>query len=220
MQQLFCKDIWKAFECNHLTNLLHQPQQHTIEFFTIMILPIYIYGQPVLRKKANDIDIENYPNLPELIENMFETMYNAEGIGLAAPQIGLSERIFVIDLTPLADDEHPEFKDFKKVFLNANITNRSGEIELVEEGCLSIPGIHEKVPREAQIEITYFDEKGQEYNETYTGFIARVIQHEYDHIEGILFTERINALRRRMNKSKLTAMEKGKVSCHYRVKTV
>lgn len=185
-----------------------------------MILPIYIYGQPVLRKKAQDIDIENYPDLSELIDNMFETMYNAEGIGLAAPQIGLSERIFVIDLTPLADEEHPEFKDFKKIFLNATITNRSGEIEAIEEGCLSIPGIHEKVPRESQIEITYFDEKGVEHNEAHSGFIARVIQHEYDHIDGILFTERITALRRRMNKSKLTAMEKGKTNCQYRVKTV
>ena len=112
-----------------------------------MILPIYIYGQPVLRKVAQDIDAENYPNLNKLIDNMYETMYHADGVGLAGPQVGLSERIFVVDLSPMASEEHPEFADFKKVFINAHITERSGELELVEEGCLSIPGIHEKVPR-------------------------------------------------------------------------
>lgn len=185
-----------------------------------MILPIYIYGQPVLKKEARDIDIQNYPNLDELIENMFETMYNAEGIGLAAPQVGLSERIFVVDLDPLADEEHPEFKGFKKVFLNARITERNGDVESVEEGCLSIPGIHENVPRENRIHITYSDEKGVQHSEEYSGFIARVIQHEYDHIDGILFIERITPLRKRMIKAKLAGMEKGKVNCHYRTKTV
>ena len=185
-----------------------------------MILPIYIYGQPVLKKEAEDIDIKNYPNLGELIENMYETMYNAEGIGLAGPQVGLAERIFVVDLDPIANDEHPEFKGFKKVFLNAEITERTGEIESVEEGCLSIPGINEKVPREDRIRINYFDEDGVEHDEEYSGFMARVIQHEYDHIDGILFTDRITPLRRRMIKSKLNGMEKGKVSCHYRIKTM
>lgn len=185
-----------------------------------MILPIYIYGHPVLRKEAQDIDIQNYPNLKELIDNMYETMYNAEGIGLAGPQIGLAERIFVVDLDPLADEEHPEFKGFKKVFLNAQIIERSGEEEQVEEGCLSIPGIHEKVPRENKILIKYFDENMQEYTEEYTGFMARVIQHEYDHIEGVMFIDKISALRKRMIKNKLTSMEKGKVRCHYRIKTV
>ena len=185
-----------------------------------MILPIYIFGQPVLRKVADNIDLKNYPNLEELIENMFETMYNAEGIGLAAPQVGLSERIFVVDLDPLADEEHPEFKGFKKVFLNARITERNGDVESVEEGCLSIPGIHEKVPRENRIHITYSDEKGVQHSEEYSGFIARVIQHEYDHIDGILFIERITPLRKRMIKAKLAGMEKGKVNCHYRTKTV
>lgn len=188
-----------------------------------MILPIYIFGQPVLRKVAEDIDIENYPKLDELIENMFETMYNAEGIGLAAPQIGLSKRIFVVDLDQLAqlkDEERPEFKGFKKVFINAEITHRDGEMETIEEGCLSIPGIHENVSRKNRIQISYTDEKGVDHDEEYSGFIARVIQHEYDHIEGILFTDRITPLRKRMIKSKLSGMEKGKVSCHYRVKTV
>ena len=183
-----------------------------------MILPIYIYGHPVLRKEAKDID-SSYPNLGELIDNMFETMYNAEGVGLAAPQIGLDDRVFVIDLSPLADEENPEYKDLKKVFINAHITNRSGDIASVEEGCLSIPGINESVPREDIIEIEYLDEKLNAHKETFTGFTARVIQHEYDHIDGILFVDRISAIRKRLIKAKLTNMSKGKVSCHYRVRT-
>lgn len=185
-----------------------------------MILPIYIYGHPVLRKVAKDIDVPNYPNLKELIENMYETMYNAEGIGLAGPQVGLAERIFIVDLDPLANEEYPEFKGFKKVFINAQILDRSGDEELVEEGCLSIPGIHERVPREDKITIKYLDENMQEHTEDYSGFMARVIQHEYDHIEGIMFIDKISALRKRMIKTKLMGMEKGKVRCHYRIKTV
>lgn len=185
-----------------------------------MILPIYIYGHPVLRKIAKDIDPETYLNLQELIDNMYETMYNADGVGLAAPQIGLDDRIFVVDLKPLADDEHPEFKNFKKVFINADITERTGETELVEEGCLSIPGIHEKVPREDRIRIKYLDENLQPHDEEYTGYMARVIQHEYDHLDGVMFVDRISPMRKRMIKSKLANMEKGKVSCSYRVRTV
>ncbi|WP_053826849.1 peptide deformylase [Lascolabacillus massiliensis] len=185
-----------------------------------MILPIYIYGHPVLRKITKDIDPETYPKLNELIENMFETMYNAEGVGLAGPQIGLEDRIFVVDLSPLADDDHPEFDDFKKVFINAHITERSGDIEIVEEGCLSIPGIHEKVPREDEIRIKYLDENLQPHYEVYSGYMARVIQHEYDHLDGILFTDKISLLRRRMIKGKLANLEKGRVNCDYRVKTV
>ena len=184
-----------------------------------MILPIYIYGHPVLRKVTQDIDPETYPNLNELINNMFETMYNAEGVGLAGPQVGLEDRIFVVDLSPIASDEHPEFKEFKKVFINAHITERNGEIEMMEEGCLSIPGIHEKVPREEEIRIRYLDEGLQFHDEVYTGYAARVIQHEYDHIEGILFVDKISPLRKRMAKSKLTNMEKGKVSCEYKIRT-
>lgn len=185
-----------------------------------MILPIYIYGHPVLRKVTQDIDPETYPNLNELINNMFETMYNAEGVGLAGPQVGLEDRIFVVDLSPIASDEHPEFKEFKKVFINAHITERNGEIEMMEEGCLSIPGIHEKVPREEEIRIRYLDESLQFHDEVYSGYAARVIQHEYDHIEGILFVDKISPLRKRMAKSKLTNMEKGKVSCEYKIRTV
>ena len=185
-----------------------------------MILPIYIYGHPVLRKEAKDIEPQNYPNLKELIENMFETMYAADGIGLAGPQVGLEDRIFVVDLSPLADEEHPEFKDFKKAFINAHIIEREGELAAVEEGCLSIPGIHEKVPREEQIRIRYLDENLQPRDETFSGFRARVIQHEYDHIDGILFVDKISPLRKRMVKSKLSNMEKGKVSCDYKIRTV
>ncbi|MDD2474763.1 MAG: peptide deformylase [Dysgonamonadaceae bacterium] len=183
-----------------------------------MILPIYIYGHPVLRKVTTDIN-SSYPNLKELIDNMFETMYNAEGVGLAAPQVGLEDRIFVIDLSPLADEDHPEFKDLKKAFVNARITKRTGEMSSYEEGCLSIPGINENVPRQDEIEIEYLDEYLEPHTETYTGFTARVIQHEYDHIEGILFIDHISAIRKRLIKSKLANMTKGKVNCHYRVRT-
>ena len=183
-----------------------------------MILPIYTYGQPVLRKKTQDIDAANYPNLSELIENMYETMYEASGIGLAAPQIGLSDRIFVVDLSPLADEENPQFEGFKKVFINAHITERSGEIESVEEGCLSIPGVNEKVPRHGEIRIQYLDENLQAHDETYSGFMARVILHEYDHLDGEMFIDHIPSFRKLMIKSKLSALESGKVKCDYRVK--
>lgn len=185
-----------------------------------MILPIYVYGHPILRKVAKDIDALGYPNLKELIDNMYETMYNADGVGLAGPQIGLEDRIFVVDLEPLADEEHPEFKGFKKAFINADITERTGDLELIEEGCLSIPGVHEKVPREERIRIKYLDEDLQPHDEEYVGFMARVIQHEYDHLDGIMFTDRISPMRKRMIKGKLSNLEKGKVSCDYRVKTV
>lgn len=182
-----------------------------------MILPIYIYGHPVLRKVATDINSANYPNLQELIDNMYETMYNADGVGLAGPQVGLEDRIFVVDLTPLAE-EHPEFKDFKKVFINAHITKREGATEQVEEGCLSLPGIHEKVPREERIRIEYLDENLQPHDEEYTGYMARVIQHEYDHVEGILFTDKISPIRKRLIKGKLATLAKGKTSCHYKIR--
>ena len=185
-----------------------------------MILPIYIYGQPVLRKVAEDIDTANYPNLKELIDDMYETMYDADGVGLAGPQVGLDKRIFVVDLDHVSDEESPEFKGFKKAFINAKITERSGDIELMEEGCLSIPGIHEKVSREDEIRIEYLDENLKPQNEVYNGYLARVIQHEYDHLDGILFTDKISLLRKRMVKSKLTNLEKGKVDCDYRIKTV
>lgn len=183
-----------------------------------MILPIYIYGHPVLRKETQDIDA-SYPNLKELIDNMYETMYNADGVGLAAPQVGLVDRIFVIDLSPLANEESPQYEGLKKTFINARIISRTGDMVSTEEGCLSIPGINESVPRHDEIEIEYLDENLEPHTETFTGFTARVIQHEYDHIDGILFVDHISAIRKRLIKSKLTNMTKGKVSCHYRVRT-
>ena len=184
-----------------------------------MILPIYIYGHPVLRKEAQDIDA-SYPNLKELIENMYETMYKADGVGLAAPQVGLADRIFVIDLSPLADEESPQYEGLKKTFINARIISRTGDMVSTEEGCLSIPGINESVSRHDEIEIEYLDENLEPHTEIFTGFTARVIQHEYDHIDGILFVDHISAIRKRLIKAKLSNMLKGKVSCHYKVRTV
>lgn len=183
-----------------------------------MILPIYLYGQPVLRKVARDID-KNYPNLDNLIQNMFETMYNANGIGLAAPQIGLDIRLFVIDLEPLAEDDI-KYQGFKKVFINAKILNRTGEIKTKQEGCLSLPGINESVPREETIKVQYFDENFVEHTDDYSDFFARCIQHEYDHIEGIMFIDKLSGIRKQMIKSKLNNLIKGRVNCSYRTKAI
>jgi peptide deformylase len=182
-----------------------------------MILPVTVYGHPVLRKVATNIQPE-YEGLDELIENMFVTMRFADGIGLAAPQIGLSIRLFVIDLSPMAEDE-PEFAGFKKVFINAKIVEISGQEVVEEEGCLSLPNIREKVLRKSTIRIQYLDEKFVQHDEVYEGWIARVIQHEYDHIDGTLFVDRISPLRRRMIAGKLNSISKGKVSTSYRIKT-
>ena len=183
-----------------------------------MILPIYLYGQSVLRKVAEDIT-PDYPKLKELIANMFDTMYNADGVGLAAPQIGLPIRVLVIDLSPLAD-ENPAFIGFKKTMINARITNIEGEEELVEEGCLSFPGIHEKVARKSKINIQYQDEDFVLHEEEYEGYMARVIQHEYDHLEGKLFIDHISGIRKQLIKSKLNNLIGGKTRCSYKVRTV
>jgi peptide deformylase len=182
-----------------------------------MILPITLYGDPVLRKVASDIDINKYEALPELIDNMFESMYNAEGVGLAAPQVGLSIRLFVVDLSPLGKNE-PELAEFKKAFINAKITERSGDEELMEEGCLSIPGIHEEVYRKNYIRIQYLDLDGNAHNEEYTGYTARVLQHEYDHLDGIMFTDYCSPLKKRLLKRKLSDISKGITTATYRVK--
>ncbi len=182
-----------------------------------MILPVTVYGNPVLRKVAQDITPE-YEGLADLIKNMFDTMYFAEGIGLAAPQVGKPIRIFMMDLSPLAE-EFPEYQDFKKVFINAQILERSGEPVSDEEGCLSLPGIREKVERPDKIRITYVDENFVKYDEVYEGWAARVIQHEYDHIDGKLFIDYISPLRRRLLKGRLTAISKGKVEAKYRIRT-
>lgn len=183
-----------------------------------MILPIYLYGHPVLRKVAKDIP-QDYPNLKELIGNMFETMYNADGIGLAAPQVGLDIRLFVIDLEPLADDD-PRYGEFKKVFINPQIVEYLDEVVKMEEGCLSLPGINESVERESRIRIQYYDENFVSHDEVYGDFFARCIQHEYDHIEGKLFIDHISGIRKQMIKGKLNNLIKGKTNCHYRVKPV
>lgn len=183
-----------------------------------MILPIYLFGQPVLRKVSEDITAD-YPNLKELIENMFDTMHHASGIGLAAPQIGLAIRLVVIDLDVLAEDE-PEFKDFRRVYINAHILEVSDETDSMEEGCLSLPGIHEKVTRHSRIHVKYLDENFVEHDEWVEGYLARVMQHEFDHLEGKVFSDRLSPLRRQMNKNKLGNLAKGKVSCDYKTKRV
>lgn len=183
-----------------------------------MILPIYLYGHPVLRKVTKDIPVD-YPDLKTLLDNMFETLYKSDGIGLAAPQIGLEDRILVVDLSPLADQD-PSFKDFKRVFINAHIIERDGPEEAVEEGCLSIPDIHEKVPRQHRIRIRYLDENLQTHDEVYEGYKARVIQHEYDHLEGIMFIDHIAGIRKQMIRSKLNKIMRGDVNCSYKVKPV
>ncbi|WP_294239230.1 peptide deformylase [uncultured Chryseobacterium sp.] len=187
-----------------------------------MILPIRAFGDPVLRKVAKDID-KDYPGLQELIGNMFETMYSANGIGLAAPQIGLDIRLFVIDVSPLAEDEdyediQDELAEFKKIFINAKILEESGEEWKFNEGCLSIPDVREDVKRKETIVIEYYDENFVKHTETFSDIRARVIQHEYDHIEGILFTDHLSALKKKLVKGKLTKITQGDVSIGYKMR--
>lgn len=179
-----------------------------------MILPITIYGHPVLRKVAQDID-KDYPELEEFIANMWQTMYLSDGVGLAAPQVGRSIRFFVIDCTSFAEEE-PHLEGFKKVFINARITYREGEEWGMSEGCLSIPGLNEDVYRPSKIKIEYYDENWEFHEEEYDGFAARVIQHEYDHLEGILFTDHCSTLRKRLLRGKLAGISKGKFRAKYK----
>jgi peptide deformylase len=181
-----------------------------------MILPIYTYGNAVLRKHADEIG-PDYPDLRKLIEDMFETMYHADGVGLAAPQVGLPIRLLVIDLDPLKED-NPEIANFKTVMINPVMLEMSEEEVEGNEGCLSIPGISEKVFRAEWIKIQYYDADFKQHTEEFEDFIARVIQHEYDHLEGSLFTDHVNPLRRQMIKSKLNNIVKGKVQCDYKIK--
>ena len=181
-----------------------------------MILPIYTYGQPVLRKVAEDIE-PDYPELKELIQNMFETNERADGVGLAAPQIGLPIRVVIVDLRPLAEDM-PEYAEFKRAYINGYIVDEEGETIVMDEGCLSLPGIHEKVPRAERVRVQYVDENFVEHDEWVDGFLARVLQHEFDHLEGKVFTDRISPLRRQMNKGKFNALLTGKVRCDYKIK--
>ncbi|MFA6884968.1 MAG: peptide deformylase [Paludibacteraceae bacterium] len=182
-----------------------------------MIYPITVYGHPVLRKETEDIT-KDYPNFSQLVDDMFKTMYNADGIGLAAPQINLSIRLFVIDLNILAAD-HPEFKGFKKAFVNPRIVEMSEELENCEEGCLSLPGINEIVKRPKEIRIQYLNENFEPCEDVFDGYKARVVQHEYDHLEGKMFIDHVSPIRRQMNRGKLSNMAKGKVRCRYNVKT-
>jgi len=179
-----------------------------------MTHPIYIYGHPVLRKVAVDLERDN-PDLKQLIGDLFETMYNSEGLGLAAPQIGKSVRIFVIDGTPVAEDE-PSLAGFKKAFINAHITEKCGELQPMNEGCLSIPNLREEVNRESHIRIQYYDEDWNFHDEVFDGYKARIIQHEYDHLDGILFTDKVSSLNKKLLKSKLLAISKGKFEASYR----
>ena len=188
-----------------------------------MILPIVAYGDPVLKKKAKPIT-PDYPNLSELLDNMYQTMYGASGVGLAAPQIGLAIRVFLVDTSPFAGDEsftpeeQEQLENFKKTFINAEILEEEGDEWAFSEGCLSIPGINEDVFRKPVVTIKYQDEDFNTYTQTYTGLIARVIQHEYDHIEGVLFTDKLSSLKKRLIKGKLTNISKGKCSAEYRMK--
>ncbi|EKF56329.1 peptide deformylase [Galbibacter marinus] len=188
-----------------------------------MILPITAYGDPVLRRVGKDIS-KDYPNLDNLIENMFETMYNAYGVGLAAPQIGLPIRLFVIDTSPFAEDEDlsEQQREFlaglKKVFINPKIVQQTGEPWVFNEGCLSIPDVREDVSRCERIKIEYLDSEFNKVIEEYDGLAARVIQHEYDHIEGILFTDKLSSLKKRLLKGKLGSISKGKINVDYRMK--
>lgn len=184
-----------------------------------MILSIYAYGQPVLRQQAAEIG-PDYPGLDQLIADMWETMYHAEGVGLAAPQIGKSIRLFVVDTLQLEEKGRKVEQAVKKVFINAQLLNETGDRWTYEEGCLSIPDIRAEVERQPEIRIRYMDEQFQEHEEVYTGVTARVIQHEYDHIEGILFIEHLSPIKKTMIRSKLENIRKGKVKADYKMKFV
>ena len=188
-----------------------------------MILPIVAYGDPVLRKESQDISAE-YPKLKDLIANMYDTMYDAYGVGLAAPQVGLPIRLFLVDTTPFADDEdltkeeQASLKDFKRTFINAEILEETGDEWAFNEGCLSIPEVREDVFRKPKIKIQYQDEDFNTHVEEFDGLVARVIQHEYDHIEGILFTDKLSALKKRLIKSRLNNISKGNINVDYKMR--
>jgi len=187
-----------------------------------MILPIVAYGTPVLKKKGKDITPE-YPAFEQLLENMWETMYEANGVGLAAPQVGIAIRLFIVDASPFADDdeltekEQKQLTGFKKVFINPQI-EESGDEWAFNEGCLSIPDVREDVYRQEEIQIRYWDENFKEHTEQYTGLAARVIQHEYDHIEGVLFTDKLSPLKKKLIKGKLNNIAKGNIDVDYKMR--
>jgi peptide deformylase len=193
-----------------------------------MILPIYAYGHPVLRAECEEFD-KDYPGLDQLISDMYETMYNASGVGLAAPQVGKNLRLFIVDATQYAEDykdskdpeerkEYEILKDFKKVFYNPIIVEESGDEWGFEEGCLSIPEIRAEVTRQEFVVVEYYNENWELVEERYEGFAARVIQHEYDHIEGVLFTDKVNPVRRRLLQRKLNNIKNGNIKLNYKMK--
>jgi peptide deformylase len=189
-----------------------------------MILPIIAYGDPLLKKESEEITAD-YPSLDLLVENMFETMYQAKGVGLAAPQVGLNIRLFIVDGAPFADEEGDEpdpravgMETFKKVFINPVIEEESGDVWAFQEGCLSIPKIRENVHRKSEILLSYYDENWAFHEERFSGYAARIIQHEYDHIEGILFTDRLNPLKKKLVQKKLKQIAEGLVSTDYKLK--
>lgn len=182
----------------------------------IMIYPIVIYGSQVLRNRSVDID-SSYPDFKKLVEDMFLTLEEASGVGLAAPQIGKNIRLFVVDCTPWGD-ENPELAEYRRVFVNPEIYERSEETSLFEEGCLSLPGIHENVRRPVKVRMRYLDENFEPHDEEFDGLAARVIQHEYDHLEGEVFTDHLSPLRRNLLRGKIMNLVKGRFSCGYKVK--
>ena len=182
-----------------------------------MILPIYTFGQPVLRQEAEEID-KDYPELQQLIKDMYETLERSEGIGLAAPQVGLPIRLAIINLDVISEDL-PEYKGYIKTFINPYIEEYDEtEEDVMEEGCLSLPGIHEKVKRPTRIRVTYQDEQFQEHDEWVDGYLARVMQHEFDHLDGRVFTDHLKGLRKQLTHPKLQDIRKGKFVCGYKVK--
>ncbi|MCB0395799.1 MAG: peptide deformylase [Flavobacteriales bacterium] len=181
-----------------------------------MILPIVAYGDPVLKKRAEDIEADS-ENLQVLIRDMWDTMYDAAGVGLAAPQVGRSVRLFMVDASPFEEDD-ASLADFKKIFINPQIIEESGNPWKFNEGCLSIPTIREDVERQPVVRIAYLDEEFNQQEETFEGIAARIIQHEYDHLEGVLFTDRISPLKRKLLKRKLTEISRGNVDVKYKMK--
>ena len=180
-----------------------------------MIYPIVVYGDPVLKRKATEFTIDEKEKVSKLIADMFETMYNAHGVGLAAPQIGISKRLFVVDGEPL---DEKECKGFKKAFINPVILSETGKEWEFEEGCLSIPGLREYISRNETLTLKYLDENWDEKTEEFSGMKARIIQHEYDHIEGILFTDKLSGFKKRLLQGKLNKISKGETDANYKIK--
>lgn len=182
-----------------------------------MIMPIYAYGDPILREIAGDIT-RTFPNLDKLLADMWETMYSSNGVGIAAPQIGVSANLFLVDSIPMYDEDGSEGAGIKQVFINPEIINEKGETWAFEEGCLSIPGIREEVLRKSEIKITYYDENFIKQTKEFDSYTARVIQHEYDHLKGVLFIDKISPLKKQLSKGKLLEIQRGLVKVDYKMK--